>query len=145
MAEQRVRLTETERLALDFMIAALREGDQGTARLTFEGQESEFIGAIIGGVARITGQVVNATRDACPVLVQTARLATNFIGGGQAALSDPRVTSELNRLRDRSLEELLEELRSGGSQSGFSSRQGAGNLDQLSTQELFEELRRRTS
>jgi phenylpyruvate tautomerase PptA (4-oxalocrotonate tautomerase family) len=141
MAEQRVRLTETERLALDFMIAALREGDQDTASLAFGGQEAAFI----GGITRITAKIINATRRACPVVIQTAQLATNFVGGGRAALSDPRVSSELNQLRDRSLEELLEALRSGGGQSGYSSQQGTGDLGQLSTQELFEELRRRTS
>jgi hypothetical protein len=140
MAEQRVRLTETERLALDFLIAALREGDQDTASLAFSGQEAAFI----GGIARVVGQVVNVTRRVCPVAIQTVQLATNFLGG-RAALSDPNVSSQLNQLRNRSLEDLLEELRSGGRQSSPSLGQGAGSLDQLSTQELFEELRRRTS
>jgi hypothetical protein len=143
MAEQRVRLTESERLALDFLIAALREGDEDTASLAFDGGEAAFI----GGIARVAGRVVNAARRACPVVVQTARLATNFVGGGsRAALSDPRISSELNQLRDRSLEDLLEELRSGGGRGGYSSQTGTGgNLRQLSTQELLDELRRRTS
>ena len=42
MAEQRVRLSESERLALDFMIAALREGDDDTASLAFDGQEAAY-------------------------------------------------------------------------------------------------------
>jgi hypothetical protein len=142
MAEQRVRLSESERLALDFMIAALREGDDNTASLAFDAQEAAFI----GGIARVVGQVVNVTRRACPVVVQTARLATNLAGGGRAALSDPRMVSELNQLRDRSLEDLLEELRAGGGRGGYSSQTGTGgNLSQLSTQQLLEELRRRTS
>jgi hypothetical protein len=124
------------------MIAALREGDQDTASLAFDGGEAAFI----GGITRVAGKVINVTRRACPVVVQTAQLATNFIGGGsRAALSDPRMMGEVNQLRNRSLEDLLEELRSGGGQSGYSSRPGTSNLSQLSTQELLEELRRRTA
>ena len=140
MAEQRIQLTETERLGLDFMIAALREGDQDTASLAFDAQEAAFI----GGIIRVVTKVAKVAQKAVPVVIQTARLATNFIGGARG-LSDPRVSSELNQLRNRSLQDLLEELRSGGGQAGFSSREGTGNLAQASTQELFEELRRRTS
>jgi hypothetical protein len=144
MANQGVRLTETERLALDFMIAALKEGDQDdTASLASDSQEAAFI----GGITRVAGKIINVTRRACPVVVQTARLATNFIGGGSRGLSDPRTSSELNQLRSRSLEELLEELRSGGGQTGYSSSssQGTRSLGQVSTQDLLDELRRRSS
>jgi len=142
MAEQRLRLTETERLALDFMIAALREGDEDTASLAFDPQEAAFI----GGILRVTRQAVKVTQRACPFVIQAARLTANLAGGGRAALSDPRVASEFNQLRDRSLEELLEELRAGGGRGGYSSQAGtASGLSQRSTQELLEELRRRTS
>jgi hypothetical protein len=142
MAEQRVRLTESERLALDFMIAALREGDDDTASLAFDGGEAAFI----GGITRVAGKIINITRRACPVVVQTARLTLQVAGRGGAALQDPRMASELNQLRDRSLEDLLEELRSGGGRGGSSSQLGTGgNIRQLSTQELLDELRRRTS
>jgi hypothetical protein len=136
-------LTETERLGLDFMIAALREGDRDVASLAYEPQEAAFI----GGITKIVGKTFRITQQVCPVAVQTVRLTANIIGGGRAALSDPRTMSELNQLRDRSLVDLLVELREGGGQGGgqrgFS---GTGsNVSQLSTQELFEELRRRTS
>ena len=141
MAESRIRLTESERLGLDFLIASLKEGDDDSASLAYDAQEAAFI----GGIARITAKVINVTRQACPVVIQTVRLTTNLLGGGRAALSDPRVTSELNQLRSRSLVDLLEELRGGGGQSSQTTFGTGSSLNQLSTQELFEELRRRTS
>jgi len=140
MAEQKVRLSESERLALDFMIATLKEGDQDTASLASDVGEAAFI----GGIIRVTARTINAARRATPVVIQTAQLATNFIGGARG-LADPKVASEFNQLRNRSLQELLEELRSGGGQSGYSSQSASGSLSGASTQELFEELRRRTS
>jgi hypothetical protein len=147
MAESTVRLTESERLALDFLVAALKEGDEDTASLAYDPQEAAFI----SGIFRVVGKTINVTRRICPVVIQTARLATNLAGGGRAGLSDPRIAGELNQLRDdRSLVNLLEALREGGGQRGFSGGQRGfsgtvSNLSQLSTQELFEELKRRTS
>jgi len=123
------------------MIAALREGDQDTASLAYDPQEAAFI----GGIINVTRRVFAVAQKAIPVVVQTARLATNFVGGGRAALSDPAIASQLNQLRDRSLLDMLEELRRGGSQGAGQAGFAGGNLGQLSTQELFEELRRRTS
>src|SRR5688572_27123104 len=99
MADSAVRLSETERLALDFLIAALKEGDDDTASLAYDAQEAAFI----GGITRVVGKVVNVTRRACPIVVQTVRLTVNLAGGGRAGLADSRIAGELNQLKDRSL------------------------------------------
>lgn len=142
MAEQRTRLSESERLALDFMITALREGDQDTASLADDVRGAEFLGCIVHAVQK----TVKVTAQATPVVARTAQLAANLAGGGRSALADPRTAREIDQLANSSLEELLE-MAQGGTR-GYSSEQRAGtasNLSQRSTQELLEELRRRTS
>jgi len=104
MAEQ-IRLTDTERKALDFLIAALKEDDDSTASLS-----DTDAAAFIGGIIRVTAKTINVTRRIAPVVLQTARVATQLVGRGAAAFTATGAESSLNDLRNRSLEDLLEEL-----------------------------------
>jgi hypothetical protein len=97
MAEQ-IRLTDTERKALDFLIAALKEGDD-TASMR-AGEEAQFPGAMF----RVAKQAFNAAQKFVPVAMNlTQRL------GGRAGLTAEGQRS-LSDVENLSLEEMLEEL-----------------------------------